>query len=80
MSSNDHPIHHGTFADGEAHPQSYAGEDHVGTSLPKARRSPARMPTRTTPGSFAEGEARPEDYTGEDHVGTFAAGDSGHQG
>jgi hypothetical protein len=23
--------HHGTFADGIAHPESYADEDHVGT-------------------------------------------------
>ena len=31
MSSTDHPIHHGTFAEGEAHPETYVGEDRVGT-------------------------------------------------
>ena len=27
----NHHHHHGTFADGIAHPESFAGEDHVGT-------------------------------------------------
>jgi hypothetical protein len=29
--SREHERHHGTFAEGEARPESYAGEDHVGT-------------------------------------------------
>ena len=32
LNENTHENHHqGTFADGIAHPESYAGEDHVGT-------------------------------------------------
>jgi hypothetical protein len=30
MSSNNSPIDHGTFAEGEAHPESDASEGHVG--------------------------------------------------
>jgi hypothetical protein len=36
MSSSDAPLHHGTFAEGEARPDTYAGEDHVGTFADEA--------------------------------------------
>ena len=54
MSSNDHPTHRGTFAEGEAHPEHYASEDHVGT-FAEGEAHPERYASDNRIGSFAEG-------------------------
>jgi hypothetical protein len=62
-------LHHGTFADGIAHPESYTGEDHIGTFAEGTAQT-----GDDHVGTFADGTAHPESYSGEDHVGTFAEG------
>ncbi len=58
MSSNDHPIHHGTFAEGEAHPERYAGDDHVGT-FAEGEAHPERYAGDDHVGTFAERSVTP---------------------
>jgi hypothetical protein len=59
MSSNDTPIHHGTFAEGEAHPDTYAGEDRVGSFAEGEAHPDAHMDEGHV-GSFAEGTGHTE--------------------
>ena len=46
--------HHGTFADGIAHPESYADEDHVGT-FAEGTAHPESYADEDHIGTFAEG-------------------------
>jgi hypothetical protein len=66
--------HPGTFADGEAHPESFAGEEHVGT-FAEGEAHPGSFAGEEHVGNYAEGEAHPESFAGEAHVGTYAQGE-----
>jgi hypothetical protein len=54
MSHHPNSIHHGTFAEGEAHPETYAGEDRVG-SFAEGEAHPERYADDDNIGTFAEG-------------------------
>ena len=47
--------HHRSFAEGEAHPESYPDEDRVGT-FAEGEADPASYPEEEHEGRFAEGE------------------------
>jgi hypothetical protein len=65
--------HRGTFAEGKAMPDKYAGEDEVGT-FAQGQADVDKNGADRHVGTFAEGEAMPDTYAGEDHVGSFADG------
>jgi hypothetical protein len=65
--------HRGTFAEGEAMPGKYAGEDQVGT-FAQGQANVDTDGAELHVGTFAQGEAMPDKYPGEDHVGSFADG------
>ena len=60
MSTTEQPMqnrpHRGTFAEGEAMPDKYAGEDHVGT-FAEGQAMPDKYADEDYIGSFADGEA-----------------------
>src|ERR1039457_7678816 len=66
--------HHGSFAEGEAHPESYPDEDRVGT-FAEGEADPASYPEEEHVGTFADGEADPASYAEEEHEGRFAEGE-----
>ena len=63
MSSNENTRenhrHHGTFADGLAHPESFADGDHIGT-FAEGVAHPASFADEDHVGTFAEGIAGAE--------------------
>lgn len=50
-------LHRGTFGEGQAHPESFTGEDHVGT-FAEGEAYPESYSGEDHVGTFAEGERR----------------------
>jgi hypothetical protein len=57
MSDTSSSPHRGTFAEGEAHPEIYAGEDRLG-SFAEGSAQPETYPGEDHVGTFVEGNAR----------------------
>ena len=74
MSNHESHIHHhpqhGTFAEGQAMPEAYAGEDQLGTFATGEAMPDLYADDQV--GTFATGHAMPDVFPDEERAGSFA--------